>query len=154
MDKYAKLNERVLFSCIVEGFQADKDIVEWCKNDFCTWGRSIEMPDGRLKFKSLSKHYIVGNRQNGEWNLLIENATSSDMGQYKCTVTRRSDKLVYKINSNSANLTIMGKKNILIYLICNRYFSFSQKNFYLNLLFLKPVFCFFFILFAKKYLVK
>lgn len=82
--------------------------MEWCKNDFCTWGRSIETNDGRLRFKSLSKYYIIGDRRKGQWNLLIENVTDSDLGKYKCTVTRRADDYVFKTESESANLTIMG----------------------------------------------
>jgi hypothetical protein len=108
VDKYVKLNENKMFECHVEDYQEQVDIVEWCKNDFCTWGRAIEMNDGRLRFKSLPKYFIAGDRKKGEWNLLIENVTHSDIGQYKCTVTRRTNEFIFKAESTTANLTIMG----------------------------------------------
>lgn len=119
IDKYAKLNSNVFFECLVDGYNGDTDLVEWCKNNFCTWGRPVELSDGRLKF--MNKYYIVGNRLNGEFNLLIENVTLSDVGDYKCKYTRRflTDATVHKqaaprrgplrIESNVASLKIMSE---------------------------------------------
>jgi hypothetical protein len=47
----------------------------------------------------------------GEWNLYIENVTLNDEGEYKCTVTRRSDQInkQNKAESRPAVLKIMSK---------------------------------------------
>jgi hypothetical protein len=34
---YVRLNTNILLECKIDDFQVDTDIVEWCKNDFCTW---------------------------------------------------------------------------------------------------------------------
>ena len=65
--------------------------------------------ENRLQYKSLSKYFIVGNRTIGEWNLLIENVTDSDLGEYKCALTRRSTKL--KIESKPTILGLMSKSH-------------------------------------------
>ncbi len=75
---------------------------------FCTWGRTSELEDGRLRFNSLKKYFIVGDRRAGEWNLAIENVTESDAGEFKCTVTRRADDYTFKFEATSANLVLMG----------------------------------------------
>ncbi|RNA37103.1 irregular chiasm C-roughest isoform X1 [Brachionus plicatilis] len=108
-DQYTNLNGNVIFPCLIKDYKEGIDYVEWCKNDFCTWGRTIRISDGRLRYKSLRRFYIIGNRSNGEWNLFIQNITANDVGKYKCTVTRRVDKNVFKINSSSASLRIMMK---------------------------------------------
>lgn len=68
----------------------------------------MELADGRLKFNSLKKYYIVGNRRAGEWSLLIENVTESDSGEFKCTVTRHTNEYTFKFESTTANLVLMG----------------------------------------------
>ncbi|CAF0719304.1 unnamed protein product [Brachionus calyciflorus] len=112
-DQFVNLYENAIFKCKIKDYKKENDIIEWCKNDFCTWGRLIELPDGRLKYKSLSKFYIIGDRKNGEWNLLLENVTSNDVGNYKCSVTRRNDQSVFKLSSNSASLKIMEKPSTI-----------------------------------------
>ena len=98
-DIYAKQHTNVIFECKIAGYDPSQDLIEWCKNDFCTWGRLFEMStQQRLQYKSLPKYFIIGNRTIGEWNLLIENVTDSEIGDYKCSLTRRSTKL--KIESN------------------------------------------------------
>ena len=87
MNKYAHAHTSVLFECQIDGYRSESDLVEWCKNNFCTWGRPTELEDGRLKY--MSKYFIVGNRMQGEFNLMIENVTTSDIGEYKCKLTRR-----------------------------------------------------------------
>ena len=67
-NSFVKQNRDVLFNCIIEDYDSKYDAIEWCKNDFCTWGRSVELSDGSLQFKSLPKYFIKGNRQIG--NLL------------------------------------------------------------------------------------
>jgi len=108
-DKYAITTSTITFECVIENYSPETDSVEWCKNDFCTWGRSRETDDGRLSFKSLSRYFIVGNREKGEWNLRIENVSLSDQGEYKCTFTRRAEQVknTIKLESNIAALKIM-----------------------------------------------
>ena len=108
-DQYVHLNSHVEFECEIEDFNTETDLVEWCKNDFCTWGRAIETFDGRLVYKSLPRYSLIINRSLGQWNLLIENITERDIGQFKCIATRRNETTVIKIESKSANLRIMGK---------------------------------------------
>lgn len=110
-DQFANLNGNVLFKCLIKDYNEENDYVEWCKNDFCTWGRTVRVSDDQLRYKSLKRFSIVGNRSNGEWNLLIHNVTNNDVGLYKCTVTRRLNKNMFKINSSSASLKIMSKTN-------------------------------------------
>jgi hypothetical protein len=107
-DKYVELNKNVILECRIDDFKDDVDLVEWCKNDFCTWGRVIELENGILQYKSLTKYFITGDRKRGEWNLLIQNVTESEIGDYECTVTRRAD-TIKKVYSNKARVKLMGK---------------------------------------------
>lgn len=107
-DKYSTIDSTIVLNCIVQDYSPETDFIEWCKNGFCTWGRTIEISENRLQFKSLSRYFIVGNRQKGEWNLEIEGIQPSDEGDYKCTVTRRTKKIV-KIESNIASVKILRK---------------------------------------------
>lgn len=106
--KFVKANDNVVLECRVEAYNEEWDKVEWCKNEFCTWGRAVELRDGRLKYNSLKKYYIVGNWRAGEWSLLIENVTDSDAGEFKCLVTRRTDDYTFKFETTVANLVLMG----------------------------------------------
>ena len=109
-DIYAKPHTNVIFECKIAGYDPSQDVIEWCKNEFCTWGRLFEMTSQqRLQYKSLPKYFIIGNRTLGEWNLLIENVTESEVGDYKCSLTRRSTRL--KIESKSIKLSLMSKLN-------------------------------------------
>lgn len=118
-DQFTKLNGNALFTCLVKNFNETTDYVEWCKNNFCTWGRTIRISEDRLRYKSLKRLYILGNQSKGEWNLLIQNVTDNDVGQYKCTVTRRLDKNMFKINSSSASLKIMSNIDFFLLTIFN-----------------------------------
>lgn len=109
LDKFVKLNENAIIECRIDDYNEEWDTVEWCKNDFCTLGRTIEQSDGRLRFNGLKKYFIVGDRKLGQWNLLIENVMESDVGQFKCTVTRRNDQFTFKFESTVANLVLMGQ---------------------------------------------
>jgi len=110
---YVKPHSNIIFDCNINGYDPDQDLIEWCKNDFCTWGRLFERKnENRLQYKSLPKYFIVGNRTIGEWNLLIENVTDSDLGEFKCALTRRSTKL--KIESKPTTLGLMSKSNLKV----------------------------------------
>jgi hypothetical protein len=108
IDQFVLLNSRIMFDCEVDGYDPTTDQVEWCKNDFCTWGRAVEDADGRLRYKSLSRYYLLVDKLEGTWNLMIENVTERDLGQFKCSVTRRNESFVTRVVSRSANLTLMG----------------------------------------------
>ncbi len=112
-DVFIKPNTNVLMECKIIDYDPNQDLIEWCKNDFCTWGRLFEVTSQqRLQYKSLPKYFITGNRTYGEWNLLIENVTESEVGDYKCSLTRRSTKL--KIESKPTKLMLMSK-TVFIY---------------------------------------
>jgi hypothetical protein len=111
-DKFVELSKNVMLECQIDDYNNDIDLIEWCKNGFCTWGRVIELENGILQYKSLNKYFIVGDRKKGEWNLLIKNVTESEIGDYECTVTRRADTMK-KFYSNKARLKLMGKSNLL-----------------------------------------
>lgn len=134
-DKFALPGSSILFECQIDDYQADTDLIEWCKNDFCTWGRammdtvysnskysSFATSQHRLRYKSLPRYFVLTDgaatttksHANVTWNLLIENATESDIGNYKCKVTRRNENFVLKVESSVANLTIMGKFSKLV----------------------------------------
>ena len=87
-------------------------LVEWCKNDFCTWGRLVEVKSGSFFYKSLPKYFIKGNINKGEWNLFIENVSYSEAGDYKCKVSSRVEvekgkEMFLNIESNTASLKIL-----------------------------------------------
>lgn len=64
-DVYTNLLQSVTFTCKISGYSPKSDLVEWCKNSFCTWGTRNDTTDGRLQYKSLQRYYIVGDRNNG-----------------------------------------------------------------------------------------
>ena len=109
-DKYLNRYDSVVFECLIENYNPSQDFVEWCKNDFCTWGRHQMKSDTKLQFKSLPKYFLIGERMKGDWKLLIENVTESEFGEYKCTLTHRgnqSNKNVIKTESSPAKLELM-----------------------------------------------
>ncbi len=114
-NQYVRLFSDVIFECKVSGFNPVEDRIEWCKNDFCTWGRlsGNKNTDEHLQYKSLPKYFIVGKRQQGEWNLLIKNVTERELGEYKCTLTRKSTQNFEKHQSKSASLKLMKKPGII-----------------------------------------
>lgn len=108
-DHFIRAQTDVLFNCKVDGFNPDNDLIEWCKNDFCTWGRlKGDASSERLQYKSLPRYFIVGDRAKGEWNLLIKNVTEREAGKYKCTLTRKNTSDFKRIQSRSATLKLMG----------------------------------------------
>jgi hypothetical protein len=64
-DTFVNLNGNVLLNCIVDNYNSDEHFVEWCKNDFCTWGRIVELDIKNYYFKSLPKYFIKGNINKG-----------------------------------------------------------------------------------------
>ena len=133
-DQYVALHANAEFDCSLDmsAYNPDTDLVEWCKNDFCTWGRAVQMPDNKLKYKSLPRYYVRMDKELGVWNLFIENVTESDVGKFKCSVTRRRlEGGVIKVESMSANLTIMGKasNSFLFFSLCFLFFTQFSRPF-------------------------
>ena len=64
-DTFVKLNGNVILNCLVDDFNSDEHFVEWCKNDFCTLGRLVELDIKNYYFKSLPKYFIKGNINKG-----------------------------------------------------------------------------------------
>jgi hypothetical protein len=112
-DKYIDLHANVIFECRISDYNASLDLIQWCHDDFCTFGRLLGGPyDKRLQYKGLPRYFIVGDRQNGEWNLLIENVTNADLGGYKCVLTRKTNRFV-KVESKTASLKLMSKYGLI-----------------------------------------
>ncbi len=110
ISRYAPINSNVQFECKISEYDATVDLIEWCRNDFCTFGRLLGNDnDQRLQYKSLPKYFIVGNRSHGEWNLLIENVTQLELGEYKCQLTRKKKGNFFKLQSRSATLKLTSK---------------------------------------------
>jgi hypothetical protein len=65
LDQYTYPAKSIIFQCTIESYSPETDLIEWCKNNFCTWGRPLELSDGRLQYKSLSRYFITGNRNKG-----------------------------------------------------------------------------------------
>jgi hypothetical protein len=65
IDQYTYQTKSVMFECTIDNYSPETDLIEWCKNNFCTWGRPLELSDGRLQYKSLSRYFIIGNRNKG-----------------------------------------------------------------------------------------
>ena len=65
-DKFVKLNENVTLNCFIEGFNSKEHLVEWCKNEFCTWGRLVEIDNKNFYFKNLPKYFIKGEINKGK----------------------------------------------------------------------------------------
>lgn len=100
-------------ACKVSGFNPAQDLIEWCKNDFCTWGRlSGTYADEMLQYKSLPKYFITGDRSNGEWNLLIKNVTQKELGEYKCVFISKTTQNFKKQQSTPASIQFIGKIRI------------------------------------------
>jgi len=114
-NQFARLHNDVIFECKVSGYNPAEDLIEWCKNDFCTWGRLIgnKTIDEPLQYKSLPKYYIIGKREKGQWNLLIKNVTERELGDYKCTLTRKHTQNFEKYQSKSASLKLMKKPGLI-----------------------------------------
>jgi len=107
-DQYVAPNACVTFECKINDYDASRDSIAWCRDNYCTLGRlSGSNNDKRLQYKSLPKYFIVGDRAAGEWNLMIENVTQQEVGDYMCTLTRKTNFL--KIQSKSASLKLTKK---------------------------------------------
>ena len=65
LDQYTLPSKAIVLKCTIGDYSSDTDLIEWCKNNFCTWGRPLELSDGRLQYKSLSRYFITGNRNKG-----------------------------------------------------------------------------------------
>ena len=112
-DQFVRLYTDVVFNCQIDGYNPDNDLIEWCKNDFCTWGRlKGSSSDDKLQYKSLPKYFIIGDRTRGEWTLLIQNVTEREAGNYSCTLTRKNTPNFKKIQTRTATLSIMGKLDL------------------------------------------
>jgi hypothetical protein len=95
-DTFVKLGQDVKLYCHVMNYDKSIDRIEWCKNNFCSLGRLIELPNGNFKFNSIPRYYIIKEKDANDvyhWDLLIQNVTNKDMGEYKCKVERQQLKL-------------------------------------------------------------
>jgi hypothetical protein len=93
----AKLGEGVLFKCKFKGLKGEP---QWCLDDFCL-GITKD-----LTLKGRSRHRIVGNQANGEYNLLIESVQLQDNMFYYCMATAASE-TTKAVKSTKASLTVI-----------------------------------------------
>jgi hypothetical protein len=133
-DKYVDFNSSIEFECYLNtsDYNPNTDQIEWCKNDFCTWGRLVEMFNGNLKYKSLPRFNIIVNRTIGQWNLRIENVTERDVGNFKCVVTRRNETVLNKIESKSAALRLVDRPRNVELITSKKSDTKSQLSIVLN----------------------
>ena len=54
LDQFTYPSKSIIFKCTIENYSPETDLIEWCKNNFCTWGRPLELSDGRLQYKSFA----------------------------------------------------------------------------------------------------
>ena len=93
----AKLGETVLFKCKFKGLKGEP---QWCLDDFCL-GITKD-----LTLKGRSRHRIVGNQANGEYNLQIESVQLQDNMFYYCMATAASE-TAKAVKSAKASLTVI-----------------------------------------------
>jgi len=86
--------------------------VTWCKNDFCTLGKTRDLP-------FYPRYEIIGDANQGEHHFQIENVSLDDIGMYQCQI-RAGPKRAGSM-SRKAKLTIL--RNSLI-LLCFEIFCF------------------------------
>lgn len=93
----AKLGESVVFKCKFKGLLGEP---QWCLDDFCL-GITKD-----LTLKGRSRHRIVGNQANGEYNLQIESVQLQDNMFYYCMATAGSES-AKAVKSMKASLTVI-----------------------------------------------
>ena len=95
-DVSSVLGSTILFRCKTDPL-LDVD-VSWCKNDFCTLGKSRDLP-------FYPRYEIIGREDLGEHHFRIVNLSREDLGVYQCQIvagTRRAGQ-----RSRKAKLTLL-----------------------------------------------
>lgn len=93
-DVSSVLGSTILFRCQTGPLVS----VSWCKNDFCTLGKSRDLP-------FYPRYEIVGREDLGEHHFRIVNLSREDLGVYQCQIvagTRRAGQ-----RSRKAKLTLL-----------------------------------------------
>ena len=107
-DQQAKIGEQVLLKCQIKNLKGEP---QWCIDDFClgvSKKDNGESSGNQLTLKGRPRHQIVGNKSNGEFNLLIDPVQLQDNMYYYCMVTAASE-TVKAVKSNKAFLTVLSK---------------------------------------------
>ncbi|UJR11789.1 hypothetical protein I4U23_015969 [Adineta vaga] len=90
------IGSTVILHCRTEPL--DESQVTWCKNDFCTLGKTRDLP-------FYPRYEIIGQAQQGEHHFKIVNVSLEDMGMYQCQIRagpRRAGSM-----SRKAKLTVL-----------------------------------------------
>ncbi|CAF1016860.1 unnamed protein product [Rotaria sp. Silwood1] len=99
--------------------------VNWCKNDFCTLGKTRDLP-------FYPRYQIIGHAHQGEHHFKIVNVSLEDMGMYQCQIlagprragsmSRKAKLTVLQIpTSLSIDSPIVLLENVLSYIVCRSY---------------------------------
>ena len=112
-DTESLLGSTLILRCRTESL--DENQVTWCKNDFCTLGKSRDLPfypryeiigDAHQgKHESLSFDLLLPLFSSGEHHFQIVNVSLEDMGVYQCQIlagARRAGSM-----SRKAKLTVL-----------------------------------------------
>ncbi|CAF0894195.1 unnamed protein product [Adineta steineri] len=100
----------------------DENQVTWCKNDFCTLGKTRDLP-------FYPRYEIIGQAHQGEHHFKIVNVSLEDMGMYQCQIragarragsmSRKAKLTVLQIpTSLSLDSPIVLIENVLSFIVC------------------------------------
>ena len=95
----SRLGERVVFKCKFKGLKGEP---QWCIDDFCLGITKDRTLKGR------SRHRIIGDQANGEYNLQIDSVQLQDNMFYYCMATAASE-TIKAVKSTKAALTVISK---------------------------------------------
>ena len=98
------IGSTVILRCRTEPL--DENQVTWCKNDFCTLGKTRDLP-------SYPRYEIIGSAHQGEHHFKITNVSLEDIGMYQCQIRagpRRAGSM-----SRKAKLTVLRMSNSSIF---------------------------------------
>ncbi|CAF1633514.1 unnamed protein product [Rotaria magnacalcarata] len=90
------IGSTLIFRCRTEPIHQSQ--ITWCKNDFCTLGKTRDLP-------FYPRYQIIGNADKGEHHFQIVNVSLEDIGMYQCQI--RAGQQTAGAMSRKAKLTVL-----------------------------------------------
>ncbi|CAF4865535.1 unnamed protein product, partial [Rotaria socialis] len=90
------IGSTLIFRCRTEAIHQSQ--ITWCKNDFCTLGKTRDLP-------FYPRYQIIGNADQGEHHFQIVNVSLEDIGMYQCQI--RAGQQTAGAMSRKAKLTVL-----------------------------------------------